>query len=521
MTTIIPKRLLSGLNFGVENFSLFPVYLVFLFVLLYQPATSQICDKKTMVFFESDQYSIPSTEEKKLRSLTNQFSQKNDTFLLEIYAFTDSIASVDYNYKLAQNRFKTIVSYLKKNSAAHFEIIEKVRGEAAPLNTNATEEGRAKNRRVEIFYFKINGGRVTLKGKGGMEMAVGKDYFSPCGICETNPKITEIFSDGQAAQAGIPLITSEGCQLTTGGMISLGFDCKSRPQPVNGQVDEKYCADIEVKIPATLFDEEMEIWNAKAMGTKSMSKWFRDANGEMNYDEKAKMYTLKVRFCPGAGINIDKLAKFQNTVACRDSSGVIVVPELIRPRRLRNYWLTSSTILTKEGENIATLAKFSYRGRGPFIFIDSGMTKQKVGYYFSGNILPYVMECDSGRCKRRLECWCYEIPLSAYTKIIYFQKKKDYRLKIPRKYRNYSVRLFIPAADSTIIVNKVNGSRRKYTFQQPLPDTYVVLYKEGSNPNNKRGYDYQVDLEKVKKKYSKRKKVYKAKIKRKQLKHSV
>jgi hypothetical protein len=48
-----------------------------------------------------------------------------------------------------------------------------------------------------------------------------------------------------------------------------------------------------------------------------------------------------------------------------------------------------------------------------------------------------------------------------------------------------------------------------------------VFYKKGSDANNKRAYDYQVDLDKVKKKFSKRKKVYKAKIKGKQLKNRV
>jgi hypothetical protein len=149
------------------------------------------------------------------------------------------------------------------------------------------------------------------------------------------------------------------------------------------------------------------------------------------------------------------------------------------------------------------------------------MSKEKIGYYFSGTLDGYEMECDSARCTRRAECWCYELPLSAYTKIIYYQKDKDFRLKVPFKYRNCSVRLFIPGADSTVQVTPLRRSKRKYTFQQPLPNTYVVFYKKGSDANNKRAYDYQVDLDKVKKKFSKRKKVYKAKIKGKQLKNRV
>ncbi|MES2679495.1 MAG: OmpA family protein [Bacteroidota bacterium] len=512
MTTIIFKRMLCTPYNGTRKFIFLPVYLVFLFVIPQQTARAQVCDKKTMVFFESDKSSVQETEEKKLRDLTGQFSQKTDTFLLEVYAFTDSIASVDYNNKLARKRFNSIVSYIKKNSACQFEILEKVRGEATPLSTNATEEGRAKNRRVEIFYFKINKGRVKLKGKGGMSLAVRRDYFAPRGICECNPRITEIYTDEQAARAGIGLTTADGCPLTTGGMIGLTFD---------GQ-DANKCTDMIIEIPGAKFDEEMEIWDAaQVAGGQTLSQWFKNSGGQLDYDENTKLYTLTVKLCPGNMINLDKIASRARGGRCADSAGVIAVPELSRFKSSRNFRIVRSTILSREGQKSVTVAKFPYRGRGRIFFADSGLSADKIGYSFSGNIEKYVMDCDSARCPRLKECWCYEIPLSDYTKIIYFQKKKNFLLKVPMKYRNHSVRLFIPGADSIIPVANVKGSKRKFTFQQPLPNTYVVLYKEGSNANNKRGYDYQVDLDKVKQKYSKRKKVFKARIKKRQLKHAV
>lgn len=503
MTHLIFNRFLPGLT----------IYFAFLFTIMFQTATAQVCDKKTMVFFDSDKYDIKSTEEQKLRILTNQFSQKTDTFLLEIYAFTDSVASVEYNYRLATNRFKSIVTYLKKNSAAHLEIIEKVRGEATPLKSNATEEGRAKNRRVEIFYWKNNGGLVTLKGKGGMEVSLKRDFFGPCGICGCNTRLTEIYTNEQANSAGISLTTIAGCPLITGGMLSINFD---------GQ-DSTRCRDVKIRIPASQYDEDMEIWNAG--GLNSRTRWSRDSNGQLEFDEVNKVYTMVVRLCPGASINLDKVTTTTvindtaTTATCRDSTGVIAVPELKRPKRFMNFRITKSTVLSRDGKKTITMAKFPYRGRGQVFFVDSGISQEKIGYYFAGVLDPFVMECDTARCSRLKECWCYEIPLSAYTRLVYFDKKKNYRLKVPFKYRNYALRLFIPGADTIIQVNKIGRSKRKYNFQQPLPNTYVVLYKKGSDANNKRAYDYQVDLEKVRKKYNKRKNVYKAKIKRGQLKH--
>jgi hypothetical protein len=507
MTTINPKQLLSGLNFRSQKLNFLPVFLILLFLTTYQTTKAQICDKKTMVFFDTDQFSIQSTEEKKLLNLTSQFSQKTDTFLLEIYAFTDSVASVDYNYKLAQNRFKSIVAYLSKNSASHFKIKSKIWGEAAPMGSNATEEGRAKNRRVEIYYFKMNEGRIKLKGKGGMELEVGEDYFAPRGVCECNPQMMEIYTDAEAAQAGIPMTTTDGCTLTTGGMISLNY---------KGQ-DANRCDNVVIRIPGDQYDGDFEIFNA---GPGTAGNWSRNAGGQLEYDEKSNYYILSVKMCPGNKINLDKYLGGGRSGNC-DSSGVIAIPELIRLRRSSQFRFVKSIILTKEGKSVVPVAKFRFKGQGSVLFVDSAMSKEKIGYNFSGPLDKFVMECDSARCARLKECWCYEIPLSAYTKIIYYQKKKDYQLKIPLKYRNYSVRLYIPAADTIIQVNRLKGSKRKYSFKQPLPVTYVVLYKESNNPNNKRGYDYQVDLEKIRKKYSNSKKVYKARIKRKQLKQPV
>jgi hypothetical protein len=512
MTTIIFKSMLGTARCGNRKLIFMRAFLALLCLLAKHTGNAQICDKKTMVFFESDKSSVQETEEKKLRDLTSQFSQKTDTFLLEVYAFTDSIASADYNNKLARKRFNSIVTYLKKNSACKFEILERVRGEATPLSSNATEEGRAENRRVEIFYFKINKGRVKLKGKGGMSLAVRRDYFSPRGICECKPRLTEIYTNEQAAQAGIGLTTADGCPLTTGGMIGLSFE---------GQ-DANNCTDVVIEIPGAKFDEEMEIWDASPVnGSMNLSQWFRNSGGALEYDENTKLYTLTVKLCPGNMINLDKLASRAAGGRCADSAGVIAVPELNRLKRFRNFRIVKSTVLSREGQKSITVAKFPYKGWGRVFFADSGMSADKIGYSFSGNIEKYLMECDSARCPRLKECWCFEIPLSAYNKIIYFQKKKNFRLKVPMKYRNYSVRLFIPGADSIVPVAVVKGSKRKFTFQQPLPSAYLVLYKKGSDANNKRAYDYQVDLDKVKQKYNKRKNVYKARIKRRQLKHAV
>lgn len=482
--------------------------LSFCSLLFSQNLFGQNCDKKTSVFFETDEYAIPAKENPKLDKLCKLFSQKTDSFYLEIDAFTDSIASVQHNYKLAKNRLKTVLAYLKKNSLAHFEVKERVRGEALPLRSNDTEEGRAKNRRVDIYYWKLNGGMITLKGKGGTEIDIQKDYFGPCGICESNPKITEVFTNEEAKQQGISLATTDGDQLLTGGMMQLELSCLGNTSP---------CADVIIRIPAANYNEKMEVWKSSGGISRAEGGWKLDPKGQLEYDAKNKCYLMTVNYCPGDWINCD--VRIEREIPY--PTGLIGAPELSRKNRATYaYSETSDNVIYGGSKYTDLIWQFSYSSKGNISFADSGMGKNKIGYQFSGPINRYEAECGN-YCKEQKRCWCFEVPLEAYTKLIYFQKKKKYRVKVPIKYKNYTPKLFIPAADTLLPLVRLKGSSRKYTFQLPLPDTYIVVYNETADLKNKRGFDAEVDLAKMRPKYSKRKKYYKVKLKRSQLKKAI
>jgi hypothetical protein len=332
-----------------------------------------------------------------------------------------------------------------------------------------------------------------------MELDIPPQYFEPCGVCGSNPKMTEIFTNLQAEQANIGLTTSDNDELITDGMLSLEVQCAGRRDT---------CVDVEIRIPAAKYDKEMEVWNTSRATEGS---WVRYERSELEYDAKNKWYIMKVSYCTGDMKNIDKPRR-------RYPVGYIAVPELDRSKKGTKASAAKSGYVFRNSEEGPTIWTFRYANKGTMFFTDSGLAKSRVGYKFSGNIDRYHAECDTFFGKLDTSRWCFEIPLDQYSKIIYFQKKKKYRLKVPFKYRDHAVRLFIPAADTILTIAKKKGSSRVYTFQKPLPDTYVVFYKEGSDINNKRGYEYQVDLEKVRTKYKKRKKYYKAKIKRSQLK---
>lgn len=70
---------------------------------------------------------------------------------LKIIGHTDNIGGKSYNDNLSLNRAKSVASYLSAGGIDRNSIIEQGKGFSQPVADNTTEQGRAKNRRVEIF----------------------------------------------------------------------------------------------------------------------------------------------------------------------------------------------------------------------------------------------------------------------------------------------------------------------------------------------------------------------------------
>lgn len=70
--------------------------------------------------------------------------------LIDVYGHTDSTGSDAYNQTLSENRARTVANYLTMQGVAAARIRSQGYGETLPVADNATEEGRRKNRRVEI-----------------------------------------------------------------------------------------------------------------------------------------------------------------------------------------------------------------------------------------------------------------------------------------------------------------------------------------------------------------------------------
>lgn len=70
---------------------------------------------------------------------------------VKVIGHTDSQGSEMINLQLSITRAEAVAEYLRQRGIALERLSADGRGEADPLTSNATEEGRARNRRVELI----------------------------------------------------------------------------------------------------------------------------------------------------------------------------------------------------------------------------------------------------------------------------------------------------------------------------------------------------------------------------------
>ena len=69
---------------------------------------------------------------------------------VHVVGHTDSSGSDAYNQKLSEKRAATVASFMSSRGVNSSRVVTWGRGESEPIASNDTEEGRARNRRVDI-----------------------------------------------------------------------------------------------------------------------------------------------------------------------------------------------------------------------------------------------------------------------------------------------------------------------------------------------------------------------------------
>lgn len=78
--------------------------------------------------------------------------------VIDVVGHADSTGADDYNQALSERRAASVAAYLVSRGVLRDRLFVAGRGESQPIASNDTEQGRAKNRRVEVIVRPFTGG---------------------------------------------------------------------------------------------------------------------------------------------------------------------------------------------------------------------------------------------------------------------------------------------------------------------------------------------------------------------------
>lgn len=105
------------------------------------------------VFFDFDKWDLRPESFIELNRVVTLLKE-NPAIEIEMSAHTDSYGSDDYNYKLSDERARSVREYIIGQGINAKRIISQGYGETKPVAENTTDEGRQLNRRVEFKILK-------------------------------------------------------------------------------------------------------------------------------------------------------------------------------------------------------------------------------------------------------------------------------------------------------------------------------------------------------------------------------
>ncbi len=106
-------------------------------------------DENSGVYFDTAKYNINAASQSTLDKLSNVLAEYPDTNVL-VVGHTDSVGADASNMTLSKNRANSVTSYFTSKGLSAGRFTTNWYGESSPIADNATAEGRAKNRRVNV-----------------------------------------------------------------------------------------------------------------------------------------------------------------------------------------------------------------------------------------------------------------------------------------------------------------------------------------------------------------------------------
>jgi outer membrane protein OmpA-like peptidoglycan-associated protein len=102
------------------------------------------------ILFDFNKSSLKPEAKESLNKFAEKMADMSETNI-NVYGHTDNIGSAEANKKVSDQRAAAVAKYLTQKGIAKERIVADGLSFDFPVADNATEEGRAQNRRVEIY----------------------------------------------------------------------------------------------------------------------------------------------------------------------------------------------------------------------------------------------------------------------------------------------------------------------------------------------------------------------------------
>jgi outer membrane protein OmpA-like peptidoglycan-associated protein len=116
------------------------------------------------LLFDFDSERVRAEAGQNLRNLASSLDKYPNTDLL-IVGHTDSVGTDSYNQSLSERRARATAAYLASQGVASARLRTSGRGETEPVESNSTDAGRQKNRRVEVAIYASEAYRNQLRSQ--------------------------------------------------------------------------------------------------------------------------------------------------------------------------------------------------------------------------------------------------------------------------------------------------------------------------------------------------------------------
>jgi outer membrane protein OmpA-like peptidoglycan-associated protein len=101
------------------------------------------------VHFATNQSAVPAEAEPALLDVARKLNE-NPTWKLRVEGYTDNVGSKASNQTLSQQRATAVMNWLIDHGVDRRRLTARGYGDSRPLGDNSSDDGRAKNRRVEL-----------------------------------------------------------------------------------------------------------------------------------------------------------------------------------------------------------------------------------------------------------------------------------------------------------------------------------------------------------------------------------